>query len=639
MFGKLFNSNQGTSKKPVPAQKARSSQPTPARPAAQSPRGGVPEARAAQSRRPVEDDLDEVPARAPGINQRPASAPVQRAPQGAPAREPTAEELDAILNHGGHVLTAEGGQIQIGQQQRAVIAALDNGTLLVSKSSAAGSAVQSVRLLLSKASYKVSQIYLVDLEAIRKVYENDARKHGTVDANRATAVMQRAVIDLVRSASQQRCSDIHITVSRHEALIRVRSDGVMMKLKDLSAATATDLCQAAFNMADASDASYKPFDYQGARISSLKSSLPEGVQAVRLQFNPLPDGGRYLVMRLLYNQKVSGPQDVDHLGYSAHQVRQLKRMRDKPFGIVVISGPTGSGKSTTLQTALQATAQMKNFEVNIITVEDPPEYEIRGAAQLPVVNAKTDEERREAFRAAITASLRSDPDIVMIGEIRDEASARLAFEAAMTGHQVYASLHANDAISILDRLRDQKVEKYKLSDPSLVAGLIGQRLVRRLCDHCKLTFKQAIERHILGDEMVETVEALLGRDYAHKHVHAANSDGCEHCRRGYVGRTVVAETILPDRKFMELIGDDKKHEAYEYWLTSLDGMTMLEHAVLKMASGEVDPREVGDKVGLFDEAKPARIERLMQVTAELAAAAPLPRITKAPAAHAVAAEA
>lgn len=577
--------------------------------------GSIERSRPTPARRPSDEDEDDTPMQAPGAL-RPQAVPAPRRPDPqAPTqsrREPTAEELAAIEDYAGKVLTAEGGAVAISPQQRQVIAALENGTLLIAKSSEMSSMVSSVRLLLQRSSVKSSQIYLVDLETIRKVYEAEARRNGSSEGNRDTAQMQRAVIELVRSAANMRCSDIHITVKRHEALIRIRSDGVMMKLRDLPAATAMDLCQAAFNMADASDAQYKMFDYQGARISSLKTSLPEGVQSVRLQFNPLPDNGRYLVMRLLYAQKVSGPTDVDQLGYSRHQITQIKRMRDKPFGIVIISGPTGSGKSTTLQTALQATAQAKNFEVNIITVEDPPEYEIHGAAQLPVVNVKTEEERREAFRSAITASLRSDPDIVMIGEIRDEASASLAFQAAMTGHQVWASLHANDALSILDRLRDQKVENYKVSDPSLVAGLIGQRLVRKLCDHCKLPMEAGVERGIISAETAELCRTLLGAEHADEHVHVANPDGCEKCkRRGYSGRTVVAETILPDRVFMELVASHKKQDAYEYWLKELDGMTMLEHAILKMAAGQVDPREVGDKVGILDEADPTRLAHLM----------------------------
>jgi len=526
-------------------------------------------------------------------------------------REPREDELQSILGYSGDVVTSENGDIHLTSQQRRVAAALKNGTLLVAKSEYASAMVSSVKETLIRSEYKPSQIFLVDLEVIRNVYENAARRTGTEIEGTTTARMQRTVVDLIRHAAALKCSDIHITVDRHEAMIRVRSDGVMMDLRDLQAPAAMDLLQAAFYMADASDAQYKIFDYQGARISSAsKFALPEGVQAVRLQFNPLPDGGRYMVARLLYQQRILGNQDVDSLGYSDHQISQIKKMREKPHGIVIISGPTGSGKSTTLQTALQATAREKNYEVNIITVEDPPEYLIKGAAQLPVLNVKTEEERHEAFRAAITASLRSDPDIIMIGEIRDPASAGLAFQAAMTGHQVWASLHANDAASILDRLKDNKVESYKLTDSSLVVGLIGQRLVRRLCDACKIPLEKAVRSGVVTEEMADLVISALPEH--HKGVHVANPNGCTACGgRGNKGRTVVAETILPDTKYMDFIAREKKFDAIEYWRDKLFGMTMLEHAAIKMVTGQVDPREVASKVAPLDGLTAERMQKVL----------------------------
>jgi general secretion pathway protein E len=451
------------------------------------------------------------------------------------------------------------------------------------------------------------------MEDIRKVYDADARRRGLKDTGSDTATMQKAVIELIAAAASSRCSDIHVEVKRFEAQIFLRSDGVMAKLRDMPSATAQDFCQAAFNMADASDASYKPYEFQGARITSLKTPLPEGVQAVRLQFNPLPDGGRYLVARLLYAQKVGKQADIDELGYTRNQIFQIKRMRRKPIGINIISGPTGSGKSTTLQRSLDAALRDVNYEKNVITVEDPPEYEIVGARQLPVTNVKTEDERKEAFRAAIAASLRSDPDIVMIGEIRDFASASLAFQAAMTGHQVWASLHANSALAILDRLRDMGVELYRLSDETLVTGLIGQRLVRVLCPHCRLPFQKGIDDGILPADRARIVCDAIGEDMARSRVFVGNpKGGCAHkCRSGYTGRTVVADVIQTDRNFMEMYGKGEKTKAHAYWLEHLEGVTMPENALLKCVSGLVDPREVEDKVGLIDEISPERFRTLV----------------------------
>lgn len=606
-----------------PAPEAPKAQPRPGRPAAAPVAAAARTAARSAPAHTGEPDLavaDVMPLRGIGSSRPVPAAP---APSAARAVAPSAraatsdisenpEELALLDQFEGKVLTAENGGIQLQKGYRQFIAALEDGTLLVAKSHQATQAVSGARAMIQRSNFREKRTLLVKMEDIRKIYEADAKRRGLKDSGSDTATMQKAVIELIAAAAASRCSDIHVEVKRFEAQIFMRSDGVIAKVRDMPSATAQDFCQAAFNMADASDASYKPFEFQGARITSLKTPLPEGVQAVRLQFNPLPDGGRYLVARLLYAQKVGKQADIDELGYTKGQIFQIKRMRRKPIGINIISGPTGSGKSTTLQRSLDAALRDVNYEKNVITVEDPPEYEILGARQLPVTNVKTEAERKEAFRAAIAASLRSDPDIVMIGEIRDIASASLAFQAAMTGHQVWASLHANSALAILDRLRDMGVEIYRLSDETLVTGLIGQRLVRVMCPHCKIPFRQGIEEGILGADKAKIVCDAIGEDLAESRLFVGNAKGCEHkCRMGYTGRTVVADVIQTDRAFMEFYGQGNKTKAYEYWLESLDGVTMPENALLKSVQGFVDPREVEDKVGLIDEIDPKRFARLV----------------------------
>ncbi len=561
-------------------------------------------------------DDDGEPSRRPSLGalvRKGGGASIVRLPPGdGVIRDPDEKLLAEIAKFSGKVVSAS-----LVQKQRQYVALLEDGTLLLSKTEANSPTVQSARSLLQAEGHRHRRIVHVPLSVIREVYESYEKRAGAGAKGRDpnTANMQRLVLLLIRDAASIRCSDIHLDVKHHEAKIRVRSDGVMMDMRDLPSAQAHDLCQAAFNMADASDASYKPYEYQGARITSVKQALPDGIQAVRLQFNPLPDGGRHLVMRLLPSQKEGSNKDVDELGYSQIHVRQIRRMRDLPNGINIISGPTGSGKSTTLQRSLGATMREKRYEVSVITVEDPPEYEIAGAIQLPVTNVKTAEERSEAFRQAITASLRSDPDIVMIGEIRDAASASLAFQAAMTGHQVWGSLHANDAVSILGRLLDLGVEEWKLTDPSLITGLTGQRLVRRLCPECSLDWRTGTRDQLIDEETSSMIcERIPGAEGL---VRFARKGGCGSCTgRGYAGRSVVAETITPDQAFMDLIAEKKKPAAVRHWQTKLGGMTMLEHAVTKMLRGEVDPRDVKDKVGLIDTSDE---ERLLRFASEAAA--------------------
>ena len=205
----------------------------------------------------------------------------------------------------------------------------------------------------------------------------------------------------------------------------------------------------------------------------------------------------------------------------------------------------------------------------------------------------------------------------MIGEIRDEASAKLAFEGAMSGHQVWASLHANDALSILDRLRDMDVELYKLADPTLVTGLIGQRLMRALCPHCKIPLEMVLEYE--DDRLVRSQRKPSGKDRREHYskIFIANHNGCDHCKAGTGGRTVAAETIVPNLEFMDFVRQDRKVDAFNYWLDKLNGLTMLEHATQKMLAGLVDPREVESKVDPLASLRNDRKDKLFTGLAEI----------------------
>jgi type II secretory ATPase GspE/PulE/Tfp pilus assembly ATPase PilB-like protein len=158
-------------------------------------------------------------------------------------------------------------------------------------------------------------------------------------------------------------------------------------------------------------------------------------------------------------------------------------------GLNVVAGPTGSGKSTTLQRNMIKLLQEKNYQINMLTVEDPPEYPIPGARQMPVTNANTEEEKTEQFTKALSAALRSDPDVILVGETRSLSTAELTFQGALSGHGVWTTLHANSAPAIITRLRDMGIQPYLLNDPELVKGLVSQRLFRLLCPACRQSIK------------------------------------------------------------------------------------------------------------------------------------------------------
>jgi type II secretory ATPase GspE/PulE/Tfp pilus assembly ATPase PilB-like protein len=268
-------------------------------------------------------------------------------------------------------------------------------------------------------------------------------------------------------------------------------------------------------------------------------------------------------------------------------------LKEQPIGINIISGPTGSGKSTSLQRVLQGELLEAEGKLHVITVEDPVEYPIEGAVQTSVTNASTEEERSRMFSAAISNAMRLDPDTIMIGEVRDRASAQSALRASMTGHQVWTTVHANSAVAIVDRLVDLGLPVSLVADHTVVTGLISQRLVKVLCPHCKLPL--ADHQSALSEAALSRVRQSVAADLANVFI---AGPGCGKCRhQGTTGRTVVAEVIVPDEQFFKYIRAGEKTAAVQYWQQELGGKTILHHAIEKVAAGIVDPRMAEKMVG------------------------------------------
>ena len=525
------------------------------------------------------------------------------------------------------LLTAPGSVAEINKSQAQYVALLQMPSpspdkrppnyLVIAKDYMVHPETSTVRNIIRRKGITVHKELLVDMATIRNIYEkasvlspsNSFATGAPVNA----AVMQSEFIKLLEIAAKNNGSDIHIIVSKYTAIIKIRTDGIIVKLKEMPSSTALELCNAVFNMTETSEAVYNNLAYQQARITetSLKGlKFPPGVQSVRLQYNPLPAGGRYLVARLLYAQKVGSDADIDELGYTQNQIVDIRKMRRKTIGINIICGPTGSGKSTTLQRSL--TAMMRERPgINGITIEDPPEYVIEGWTQLPIASAITAEERTKNFGLAMNAVLRDDPDAIMIGEIRDLISANLAYGAAETGHTVWASLHANSAIGILDRLRDLGLELYKLGDASKFTGLVSQRLVRKIHPEYSCGIAEARENKLVPEDVLETLEKLAGERI--KDVRFAATHRVSDPNNAFKGRTVAAEVIRPDQKFLDFYIHGTKSEALLYWKEYMDGMDMLEHAFALVLMGVVDVRSVEDVVGLIEEIDPSRIQKIIDL--------------------------
>ncbi len=512
-----------------------------------------------------------------------------------------------LFMNGATCVTAPNGSFPIKEESRSLLALFSNGRFLVSEAHKFDGRVLSFEVLARKRRLQVGKPEYIPQNYINAIYERAATAApmsapiGAKD-NEDQMQMQKDFVTILSRAAAIKVSDIHVIVA-DKTTIMFRINGLMQTEIEYSKDWGESFVRAAFASADISDANYSQNEYQAAqklgatplRGSKGKLMLPKNVLGVRLQFNPIAFGSRYLVMRLLYADEGSEENSLATLGYSKRDEDIFFRLRAVPTGIVIISGPTGSGKSTTLQRNMIKMLEEKNYEVNLLTVEDPPEYPIPGARQMPVTNANTEALKDLEFNKALAATLRSDPDVLMIGEIRTLSAAQLAFKGALSGHSVWTTLHANSAPAILMRLRDMGMEAFKLQDPGIIKGMIAQRLFRKLCPYCRIS---ALE------QPNHPAVKRLGKAFDEFGVNQAylRGPGCAFCnQKGVKGRIAVGEMIMPDARLLDLLIKNETKDAIDYWTGELDGRTLKENALEKMLLGEIDIEEIERWCGLLDE--------------------------------------
>lgn len=445
----------------------------------------------------------------------------------------------------------------------------------------------------------------VTLEELHNINTNDKEEARKAIASRTK--IQKKAKDLFSSAAQQNASDIHISIEGKTAKVKYRIHGLLKEEAQWNPLEADQFITTVYTtMCDVSDSYFNRTIPQNARISE-RQYLPNSVFGVRVATSQQTEG-LYVVFRLLYQQKDIENLDIEQLGYIDRDIKTIEKMKKKPTGINIIVGSTGSGKSTTLQLVLSKIIKETFGQKNVITVEDPPEYPIKGAIQIPVANAKGDLERKDKFNEAITAAMRLDPDIIMLGEMRDEASSKLGLRAAMTGHQVWTTLHANSVFGALDRLIDYEISLDMLADPMILTGIIYQTLMQTLCPSCKIPLSSINledEENVNIKECLKRLSHIAAQEDCEKtyldNIHLRGK-GCTECAGGppgIIGRTVVAEVLFPDEKILEMIRKNKKEEARAYWLKDLKGKPVSHQAGMLSMEGNVDPMMAEDKVGFF----------------------------------------
>ncbi len=371
----------------------------------------------------------------------------------------------------------------------------------------------------------------------------------------------RLVNNLILDAMQRRASDIHIRPGEQEAELLFRIDGVLLPVRSFSR-TLLPAMVARIKVLGKMDIADRRLPQDGqARI------LDRGA-AVDLRISTIPTiAGESVVIRLL--DANAGNRRLQELGLEPQDEQHLLECLQRSFGLILVTGPTGAGKSTTLYAALQ---EIQQRPVNIVTVEDPVEYRMPGVGQIQVNRVPG-----YGFARALKHILRHDPDVVMIGEIRDRETARIAVESALTGHLVLSTLHTNDAVSAVSRLVDMGIEPYLLA--SALTGVVAQRLVRCNCRHC-------LQEEIVAEPMCEQLQVPVGETF-HK------GGGCDECNgTGYHGREGVYEMLQVTPELRQLIVQTAPVEEMRT-LALWQGMVPLtHHAIQKARSGITSLEEV-----------------------------------------------
>ena len=402
-------------------------------------------------------------------------------------------------------------------------------------------------------NYSTEEVLKAANELSREVLESKNLELDVEDIDDVkNAPVVKMIEQLFRNAVEMRASDIHIEPYENLIRIRYRIDGELRTINNIGIESLAPLITrikilAGLNIAE------KRIPQDGRIITKI------GNYNVDLRVSILPIvNGEKVVIRILNRESYKIGKEI--MGLSPENEKKLDNILSSPNGIVLVTGPTGSGKSTTLYSVLN---DMNASEVNIVTIEDPVEYTLHGINQVNVNN-----KAGLTFASGLRSILRQDPDIVMVGEIRDDETAEIAIKAAITGHLVLSTLHTNDAPSSIIRLIDMGVEPYLVA--SSITGIIAQRLVRRICNNCKEAYEASeYESQIVLGEVKEGLKLYRGK-------------GCGHCNNtGYMGRVGVYEIMEVSKEHRELITRKKSTEEIRE-LSKEKGMTTLEEECKKL---------------------------------------------------------
>lgn len=377
-----------------------------------------------------------------------------------------------------------------------------------------------------------------------------------------TAPIVKLLNSIIEQAVRERASDIHIEPYADDIRVRFRIDGDLREIMTLAKTSLSGIITR-IKIIGKMNIAEKRIPQDGRVETKI------GGREIDMRISTLPTVyGEKIVIRLL--DRSSFVFTKEGLGFSSSDLEVFNKILNQPYGMILVTGPTGSGKTTTLYAVLQ---ELNQIEKNIITIEDPVEYKLNGINQVQV-NAKAG----LTFASGLRSVLRQDPDIVMVGEIRDSETAEIAVRAAITGHLVLSTLHTNDSPSTIARLIDMGIEPYLVS--SAVIGVVSQRLIKLICPKCKKSYKAGyLEKKVLG---IDEKEKLI----------LDKAVGCSSCNNGYKGRRAVHELMPVNETIRQLIDKGANIDELRGQVIK-DGMhTLLESAAKLAINGETSYDEV-----------------------------------------------
>ncbi|RKY39212.1 MAG: type II secretion system protein GspE [Candidatus Omnitrophota bacterium] len=397
-----------------------------------------------------------------------------------------------------------------------------------------------------------------DIEIVKE-REGEEDIEAVAEGNRQKSIIK--MVDLIiAEALKSRASDIHLEPYQENMRVRYRIDGRLQEKIRIPKQIQPAILARLKIMSDLDITEHRLPQDGRFRIKMKDKDID-----FRVSFLPISFGEK-VVLRILDKESIK--VGLENLGFSQYSFKRFEKGIKAPYGIILITGPTGSGKSTTLYSILN---RLNTPERNIITIEDPVEYQLEGITQIP-----TQPEIGFDFAQGLRSLLRQNPDIIMIGEIRDQETADVAIKASLTGQLIFSTLHTNDTASAFTRLIDMNIEPYLLS--SAVVMVVAQRLIRKICPECK-------EEERIPQAVLKRVGLQEGKFYKGK--------GCQMCNNtGYYGRSAILEVLLVDDKIREMVAKSSPAEKIKEYAISQGMRTLLQDGLEKVKQGETSLEEV-----------------------------------------------